>query len=94
WLPARVALAAAVTALLVLAFRWAERPAGRPRAGGSAPLAAAGVTLSLLGVLGLSMTGYGGLLTGRTATLIAVPVTAPQALALVLAGWLLVELRR
>ncbi|MFI6413721.1 acyltransferase [Streptomyces sp. NPDC050585] len=94
WLPARVALAAAVTALLVLAFRWAERPAGRPRPGGSAPLAAAGVTLSLLGVLGLSMTGYGGLLTGRTATLIAVPVTAPQALALVLAGWLLVELRR
>ncbi|MEU2184056.1 acyltransferase family protein [Streptomyces thermolilacinus] len=95
WLPARVALAAAVTALLVLVFRAMERPVPRPpRPTGSTALAVLGVTLSLLGVLGLSMTGYAGLLTGRTATLIALPVTAPQALALTLAGWLLVELRR
>ncbi|CAL9439098.1 acyltransferase family protein [Streptomyces sp. enrichment culture] len=95
WLPVRVALAAAVTALLVVVFRAVERPAPRPpRPAGPAAPAVLGVTLSLLGVLGLSMTGYGGLLTGRTATLIALPVTAPQALALTLAGWLLVELRR
>ncbi|MDV9193410.1 hypothetical protein R6L23_35275, partial [Streptomyces sp. SR27] len=47
--------------------------------------------LALLGVLGLSLTGFGGLLTGHSATLIAVPVTAPAAVALALAGWLLVE---
>ncbi|MFF9630183.1 acyltransferase family protein [Streptomyces fradiae] len=68
--------------------------AGGPGARGAAPLAVLGITLSVLGVLGLSMVGYGGLLEGRAATLIAFPVTAPQALALTLAGWLLVELRR
>jgi hypothetical protein len=54
-------------------------------------LAALGVTLALLGVLGLSMTGFGGLLQGHTATLIAVRVTAPVAVAMALAGWFLVE---
>ncbi|WP_411573968.1 acyltransferase family protein [Streptomyces fradiae] len=68
--------------------------AAGPGAWGAAALAVLGITLSLLGVLGLSMVGYGGLLEGHAATLIAVPVTAPQALALTLAGWLLVELRR
>lgn len=72
-----------------------EAPAPSPASGyGSAVPAALGVTLSLLGVLGLSAVGYGGLLEGRSAVLIAVPVTAPQALLLVLTGWLLVELRR
>ncbi|MCQ0000862.1 acyltransferase family protein [Streptomyces sudanensis] len=69
-----------------------------PAAGGSAPgtavPAALGVALSLLGVLGLSAVGYGGLLEGHSAVLVAVPVTAPQALLLILAGWALVELRR
>ncbi|GGQ03693.1 hypothetical protein GCM10010249_22590 [Streptomyces roseolilacinus] len=98
-LPVRVAVAAAVTGLLVRVFRAAEHPA-RPAAGAAAPgprsaaPAALGVTLSLLGVLGLSTVGFGGLLEGRSAVLVAVPVTAPGALALVLAGWLLVELRR
>jgi hypothetical protein len=49
------------------------------------------VTLCLFGVLGLSMVGFGGLLEGRTAVLIAVRVTAPVAVAMTLAGWLLVE---
>ncbi|MEU1024924.1 acyltransferase, partial [Streptomyces sp. NPDC005904] len=79
----------------VAAFRRFERPApvreqALPRAA-SGPTAALGVTLCLFGVLGLSMVGFGGLLEGRTAMLIAVHVTAPAAVAMALAGWLLVE---
>lgn len=100
--PLRIALAAALTAGLVAAFRTFERPApatsGTPAipgattaAQGSGPLAALGATLCLLGVLGLSMVGFGGLLDGRTALLIAIPVSAPAAVAMTLGGWLLVE---
>ncbi|WP_411117515.1 acyltransferase family protein [Streptomyces sp. 058-1L] len=99
--PLRLAVAAALTAVLVAAFRTFERPtapATPPAAAtatasgtGSAPLAALGATLCLLGVLGLSMVGFAGLLEGRTALLIAVPVSAPAAVAATLCGWLLVE---
>ncbi|WP_447039254.1 acyltransferase family protein [Streptomyces sp. DSM 118878] len=90
--PLRMAAAAALTAALVVLFRRFERPsAARPAAGASGPAAALGVTLCLFGVLGLSMVGFGGLLEGRTALLIAVDVTAPAAVAMALAGWLLVE---
>ncbi|WP_328972091.1 acyltransferase family protein [Streptomyces sp. NBC_00239] len=103
--PVRIVAAAALTAVLVALFRRFEAPAGRAHrpggplrpaatavlASGSGGLAAAGVTLCLLGVLGLSLTGLGGLLEGRTATLIAFPVTAPAAVAMVLAGWAAVE---
>jgi hypothetical protein len=101
--PLRIAVAAAVTALLVAAFRSFERPAravpgsgsARPTAPaqptGSGPVAALGITLCLFGVLGLSMVGFGGLLEGRSAMLVAVRVTAPVAVAMALAGWLLVE---
>ncbi|KOG86435.1 acyltransferase, partial [Streptomyces varsoviensis] len=85
----------AVTALLVAAFRRVERP---PAARGlsapgpaSGPLAALGVTLCLFGVLGLSMVGFGGLLEGRTALLVAVRVSAPVAVLAAVAGWFLVE---
>ncbi|MEU3303287.1 acyltransferase [Streptomyces sp. NPDC006678] len=91
--PPRIAAAAVLTALLVAAFRTFERPSP-PRAAsasGSGLLAALGITLCLLGVLGLSMVGFAGLLEGRSATLIAFPVTAPAAVAMALAGWLLVE---
>ncbi|MFH8728685.1 acyltransferase [Streptomyces termitum] len=91
WLPLRLAAAAVLTALLVAVFRRFEAPAPVPRAGGSAPPAALGVTLALLGVLGLSMTGFGGLLEGHAATLVAVRVTAPAAVAMALTGWLLVD---
>ncbi|MET8728707.1 acyltransferase [Streptomyces parvus] len=94
--PLRLALAAALTAALVAAFRTFERPAapatpGTPGSPGAGPLAALGATLCLLGVLGLSMVGFNGLLDGRTALLIAIPVSAPAAVAMMLGGWLLVE---
>ncbi|MFI1186915.1 acyltransferase [Streptomyces californicus] len=94
--PLRIACAAALTAALVAAFRTFERPAaptapGTPAAPGGGPLAALGATLCLLGVLGLSMVGFNGLLDGRTALLIAIPVSAPAAVAMTLGGWLLVE---
>ncbi|MCQ1575959.1 acyltransferase family protein [Streptomyces parvus] len=94
--PLRLALAAALTAALVAAFRTFERPAapatpGTPGSPGAGPLAALGATLCLLGVLGLSIVGFGGLLDGRTALLIAIPVSAPAAVAMTLGGWLLVE---
>ncbi|AZM53724.1 acyltransferase [Streptomyces sp. WAC 01529] len=93
--PLRLAAAAALTAALVAAFRRFERPGavrgpGAPAASGG-PTAALGVTLCLFGVLGLSMVGFGGLLEGRTAMLIAVHVTAPAAVGMALVGWLLVE---
>ncbi|PCG84687.1 acyltransferase [Streptomyces sp. WZ.A104] len=89
--PLRIALAAALTAGLVAAFRTFERPVPTAPAAGHGPLAALGATLCLLGVLGLSMVGFGGLLEGRTALLIAIPVSAPGAVAMTLCGWLLVE---
>ncbi|MEU0374955.1 acyltransferase [Streptomyces sp. NPDC006283] len=92
-MPMRIAAAAGLTALLVAVFRRFERPAGAAAAPvpGTGPIATAGITLCLFGVLGLSMVGFGGLLEGRTATLIAVQVSAPAAVAMALGGWLLVE---
>ncbi|MFJ8668266.1 acyltransferase [Streptomyces sp. NPDC093600] len=87
----RIAAAALLTALLVAVFRRFEQPVPPRREGGSTPLAALGITLALLGVLGLSMTGFAGLLEGHAATLIAVRITAPAAVAMALLGWLLVE---
>ncbi|MFH9608134.1 acyltransferase [Streptomyces sp. NPDC017448] len=100
--PLRIACAAALTAALVAVFRTFERPApsapgtdrgplAAPGAPGAGPLAALGATLCLLGVLGLSMVGFNDLLDGRTALLIAIPVSAPAAVAMTLGGWLLVE---
>ncbi|MGW4706073.1 acyltransferase family protein, partial [Streptomyces sp. NPDC004285] len=90
--PPRFAAAALLTALLVAVFRRFEAPvAGGPARDGGDGLAALGIVLALFGVLGLSLTGFAGLLDGHAATLIAVPVTAPAAVGLALAGWLLVE---
>ncbi|MFG2293731.1 acyltransferase [Streptomyces sp. NPDC048603] len=94
-LPVRVLLAGLGTAALVALFRRFETPAApRPAAPGPGPLAALGITLCLFGVLGLSMTGLGGLLEGHSAVLVAVPVTAPVAIAMVIGGWVLVERSR
>lgn len=95
--PLRMAAAALVTAVLVAAFRRFERPGAAGDSGPAAPgpaagpAAALGVCLCLFGVLGLSMVGFGGLLEGRAATVVAVRMTAPVAVGMALAGWLLVE---
>ncbi|MCX4778881.1 acyltransferase family protein [Streptomyces sp. NBC_01264] len=96
--PVRFLAAAALTCVLVAVFRRFEAPvtgsAGSASSGagpGSGPRAALGTALCLLGVLGLSTTGLGGLLEGHSATLIALPVTAPAAIGMALGGWLLVE---
>ncbi|KOU52162.1 acyltransferase family protein [Streptomyces sp. NPDC054949] len=89
--PVRLLLAAALTGVLVAAFRHFEAPVRGGAGPGSGPRAALGITLCLLGILGLSTTGLGGLLEGHSATLIALPVTAPAAIAMALGGWLLVE---
>ncbi|MFE9561059.1 acyltransferase [Streptomyces sp. NPDC006487] len=95
--PVRFLAAAALTCVLVAVFRRCEAPAaggpGTPSGAGpgSGPRAALGTVLCLLGVLGLSTTGLGGLLEGHSATLIALPVTAPAAIGMALGGWLLVE---
>lgn len=75
---------------LVAAFRAAERP--RPVAsGGPSWRAALGVAACALGTLGLSATGLSGLLTGHTATLVVLPLTASAALSLIAAGALLLR---
>ncbi|MFD9333516.1 acyltransferase [Streptomyces sp. NPDC060028] len=89
--PVRMVAAAALTGVLVAAFRRFEAPGDSGAAPGRGPLAAAGITLCLLGILGLSMTGLGGLLHGHSATLVALPLTAPAAIGMALGGWLLVE---
>ncbi|GAA1918096.1 acyltransferase family protein [Streptomyces durmitorensis] len=94
--PLRMAAAVVVTGLLVAAFRRFEKPGAVREPGGtpgaaSGPAAAVGVVLCLFGVLGLSMVGFGGLLEGRTAMVVAVRMTAPVAVGMALAGWLLVE---
>lgn len=101
--PVRILLAAALTGVLVALFRRFEAPGPGMTGSGttgpgsgttgpaSGPRAALGITLCLLGILGLSTTGLGGLLDGHSATLIALPVTAPAAIGMALGGWLLVE---
>lgn len=89
--PVRFLAAAALTCVLVAFFRRFEAPGASSAEPGSGPRAALGTALCLLGVLGLSTTGLGGLLEGHSATLIALPVTAPAAIGMALGGWLLVE---
>lgn len=97
--PAWLAGLALICLLLVVAFRRAERPRlaplrssppGRPA---RSALAAVGAAACCLGVLGLSATGFGGILAGRSVTLVVLPMTAPLAVALVLGGWTLLSPR-
>jgi hypothetical protein len=101
WLtrPAWLAALALVTAGLVAAFRRADGPwltSGALRSDGrKADLAAGvGVALAVLGVLGLSSVGFAGPLSGRTATLVAVPVSPLGSAAILAAGAALLWLSR
>jgi hypothetical protein len=88
----------ALTAALVLAFRRADRP--RPvsvsgsSTGSSAGTAALGMVLCTVGVLGFSAVGFGGLLAGRTATLLVLPVSPLLAAVLLATGAGLLRLTR
>ena len=90
WLtrPVWLTLLAAVTALLVALVRAADRP--RPAAIGGPPgtawVAAAGGLLCTLGVFGFSAVGFGGVLTGRTVTMIDIPITVGGSASLLGAG--------
>ncbi|MEV4709134.1 acyltransferase [Actinoplanes sp. NPDC049316] len=89
WLtrPVWLAAAGAITAALVSAFRRFDTPGpAEITPGASTARAALGTALCTLGVLGVSAVGYGGLLTGKAATLLVVPVTAPVSLALLALG--------
>jgi hypothetical protein len=102
WLlrPVWVAALALLTAALVAAFRRADRPrpartrpavrARRRRA----LVAAAGAALCVAGVLGFSAVGFGGMLTGRSATLVVIPITPMAATVLLSAGALVLSASR
>ncbi|MEV4517640.1 acyltransferase [Dactylosporangium sp. NPDC049525] len=103
WLsrPVWIALLLVPTAALVVLFRRADRPrpARVPAAGAAGrrhrtPLAAAGMLLCTAGVLGVSAVGFGGVLAGRTATLVVVPVTPLASVLLLAAGAGLLRLTR
>jgi len=54
-------------------------------------LAATGLALAVLGVLGFSMTGFSGVTTFQTQTLVVLPVTPFVNLTLLLVGWWVVQ---
>jgi surface polysaccharide O-acyltransferase-like enzyme len=99
WLlrPVWIGVLVLLTGALVLAFRRADRPrparvtVARPGARGTA---ATGMVLCTLGVLGFSAVGFGGVLAGRTATLLVLPVTPLASAALIAAGALLLRATR
>jgi hypothetical protein len=80
--PLWLGAAALVTAGFVVAFRRFDAPRPTVIAGGPQWPAVAGAVLCTLGVLGISGVGLGGLLEGRTALLLVVPVTAPVCIAM------------
>jgi len=85
----------ALTAALVLAFRRADRPRPASVTGASrSGTAAVGMVLCTVGVLGFSAVGFGGLLAGRTATLLVLPVSPLLAAGLLAAGAGLLRLTR
>jgi hypothetical protein len=100
--PVWVAVLDAVTVGFIGVFRCADRPrpvrVGRGASAGAAAqrdrLAAGGVALCVAGVLAFSAVGFGGLLAGRTASLVVLDVTPLTACALLVAGSALVRLSR
>ncbi len=80
----------ALVAGLVAAFRRFDRPPRREEVVGPArwraPVAGLGVACGVVGMLGYAVVGFRGVLTGYTAHVAGVPMTADAAFALVLAS--------
>jgi len=96
WLtrPLWLGAAALLTAVLIAVFRRFDAPRATAITGGPAGLGALGMTLCTVGVFGLSAVGFGGLLDGKTATMIVVPVSAPLTVAMVALGALILRAAR
>jgi hypothetical protein len=103
WLlrPVWIAVLVLFTAALVLAFRRADRPRparvpGPDRATRKRRTAAAavGIALCTVGILGFSAVGFGGILAGRTATLVVLPVTPLLSAGVLAAGSALLRVTR
>ncbi|MEU8898985.1 acyltransferase [Nocardia sp. NPDC048505] len=94
WLtrPLELSLYAAVTAVLLVLFRRADRPRTLVPAPMRTSRAALGMTLALFGVLGISAAGFGGALTGRTAPLLMFEVTPLRCVALLAGAAVLLKL--
>ncbi|NUS43049.1 MAG: hypothetical protein HOQ24_05090 [Mycobacteriaceae bacterium] len=90
--PALLAGYAAVTVLLIAAFRRVDRPSRPLGPPPGAARSAAGMVLGVIAVLGFSAVGFGGVLAGRTATMVVLPVTPLRCLALLAAAALLLRL--
>ncbi len=94
WLlrPVWLAVLLLFTGVFVATFRRADRPrrawvsATRTPNGARTAAAVGGMTLSVIGILGLSAVGFGGLLAGRTVTLVVLPVTPLLSAAALAAG--------
>ncbi|WP_426507903.1 acyltransferase family protein [Dactylosporangium sp. McL0621] len=95
--PLWIAALALLTLAVVSVLRWADRPRRASIGGPGRPgtvAAIGGAVLCTLGVLGLSAVGFGGILAGRTAMLVVVPVTPASAATAVAVGGLLLWLSR
>lgn len=88
WLsrPLWLSAAALLTAGLVVVFRRADRlrPLGGPVYGTGRSVA--GMVLCVLAILGFSVAGFGGMLSGRTGHLLALPVTPASCALMLVAG--------
>jgi fucose 4-O-acetylase-like acetyltransferase len=91
-LPLRMLASALVTACLIATFRRFERPSP-VRVVRATRVVASGAVCALLGILCLSASGLGGMLTGRTGDLLGVPITAIEGLILLGIGALMIDIR-
>jgi hypothetical protein len=88
WLtrPLWLGSAGLLTAVLIAVFRRFDAPRPAVIAGGDGRVAALGMAMCTVGVFGLSTVGFGGLLAGKSATMIVAPVTAPVTIAMIALG--------
>jgi hypothetical protein len=88
WLtrPLGLGAAAVLTWGLITVFRRFDAPRVVEPVRGAGWVAAVGMAACTVGMFGLSTVGFGGLVAGRVAMMIGLPVTAPLTVALIAAG--------